>query len=147
MYLKIQIQWILSCGKLENWDWTLRRDTTENSQDASGAKLNSGKKRQSGGIIQKGEPHERNPCAPDFQEQPPEETSRQAGCTSKVAWNLARNYASSSRRQLRFILLWRRQRHISAYVCCGFGSFSAQCWARRIELRYNVDTLTRSKTP
>ena len=117
MYLKIQIQWILSCGKLENWDWTLRRDTTENSQDASGAKLNSGKKRQSGGIIQKGEPHERNPCAPDFQEQPPEETSRQAGCTSKVAWNLARKYASSSRRQLRFILLWRRQRHISAYVC------------------------------
>ena len=137
VYLKIQIQWILSCGKLENWDWTLRRDTTENFQDASGAKLNSGKKRQSGGIIQKGEPHERNPCAPDFQEQAPEETSRQAGCTSKVAWNLARKYASSSRRQLRFILLWRRQRHISVYVCCGFGSFNAQCWARRIELRYN----------
>ena len=52
---------------------------------------------QSGGIIQKGEPHERNPCAPGVEEQPPEETSRQADCTSKVAWTLARKDASSSR--------------------------------------------------
>ena len=52
-------------------------------------------KRQSGGTIQKCERHERNPCAPLFEEQPPEETSRQADCTSKVAWNSARKYASS----------------------------------------------------
>ena len=32
---------------------------------------------------------------PGFEEQPPEETSRQAGCTRKVAWNLPRKYASS----------------------------------------------------
>ena len=32
-----------------------------------------------------------------FEKQPPEETSRQADCTSKVAWDLARKYASSSR--------------------------------------------------
>ena len=29
-----------------------------------------------------------------------------------------------------FILLWRRQRHRRSYVCCWFGSFNAQCWAR-----------------
>ena len=60
-------------------------------------KIEFRKERQSGGIVQEGEHHERNPCAPGFEEQPPEETSRRAGCTSKVAWNLARNYASSSR--------------------------------------------------
>ena len=66
---------------------------TWNSQDAPGTKLNSGKRRgQSGGIIQKGEPHERNPCAPDFEDRTFEETSRQADCTSKVAWNLAWKY-------------------------------------------------------
>ena len=54
-------------------------------------------KGQSGGSIQKGEPHERNPCAPSSEEQPPEETSRQADCISKEAWNLARKYTSSSR--------------------------------------------------
>ena len=39
--------------------------------------------------------------------------------------------------KLRFILLWRRQRHRRSYVYCVFGSFNAQCWARRLELRYN----------
>ena len=39
--------------------------------------------------------------------------------------------------KLRVILLWRRQRHRSAYVYCVFGSVNAQCWARRFELRYN----------
>ena len=39
--------------------------------------------------------------------------------------------------KLRFIVLWRRQRHRSAYVYCVFGCFNAQCWARKIELRYN----------
>ena len=90
VYLKIQIQWILFYGKLENWDWTLRRGTPWNSQDAPGTKLKFGKKKQSGGIIQKGELHERNPCAPGFDEQPPEETSRQEDCTSKAAWKLAK---------------------------------------------------------
>ena len=55
------------------------------------------RKTQSGGSIQKGEPHERNLCAPSLEEQPPEETSIQEDCDSKVAWNLARKYASLSR--------------------------------------------------
>ena len=92
-------------------------------------------KRQSGGIIQKGEPHERNLCAPGFEEQPLEETSRQADCTSKVAWNLARKYASRTSNYVLFSCEGARDRR--SHVYCVFGSFSAQCWARRFELRYN----------
>ena len=46
------------------------------------------RKGQSGGIFQNGEPHERNPCAPGFEEWTIEETSWQADCDSKVARNL-----------------------------------------------------------
>ena len=49
------------------------------------------RKGPSRGVIQKGEPHERNPCAPKFEERTPEETSRQEECARKAAWNLARN--------------------------------------------------------
>ena len=34
---------------------------------------------------------------PVFEKKTPGETSRQADCTNKVAWNLARKYASLSR--------------------------------------------------
>ena len=98
--------------------------------DAPGTKLNLGKKKgQSGGIIQKGELHERNPCAPSSEEQPPEETSLQADCVSKVAWNLARKYASPSR-TLNYILFsceGARDTERRSYVYCVFGSFNAQC--------------------
>ena len=50
------------------------------------------RKGQSGGIIQKGEPHERNPCAPKFEERTPEETSRQEEWARNAAWNLAKKY-------------------------------------------------------
>ena len=53
------------------------------------------RKRQSGAIIQKGELHERNPCAPTFEERTSEETSRQEECARNVVWNLTRKYASS----------------------------------------------------
>ena len=43
------------------------------------------------GIVQKGDTHERNPCAPRFEERPPEETSRQEDHARKAAWNLAKN--------------------------------------------------------
>ena len=39
--------------------------------------------------------------------------------------------------KLRLNLLWRCQRLRISYVCYGFGSFNAQCWSRRTELRYN----------
>ena len=43
------------------------------------------------GIIQKGDTHERNPCAPKFEERTPEETSRQEDCARNAAWDLAKN--------------------------------------------------------
>ena len=77
VYLKIQIQRSLFCGKLGKRDCTLRRDTLKNSQDALGTKFKFGEReRPSRGVIQKGEPHKRNPCAPKFEERTPEETSR-----------------------------------------------------------------------
>ena len=48
------------------------------------------RKGPSRGVIQKGEPPERNPCAPKFEERTPEETSRQEEYARKAAWNLAR---------------------------------------------------------
>ena len=48
------------------------------------------RKGPSPGVIQKDEPHERNPCAPTFEERTPEETSRQDECSRKAAWDLAR---------------------------------------------------------
>ena len=48
------------------------------------------RKEPSRGVIQKGELHERNLCAPMFEERTPEETSRQKDCARKAAWNLAR---------------------------------------------------------
>ena len=42
------------------------------------------------GIIHKGDTHERNPCAPKFEERTPEETSRQEDCARKVAWDFAK---------------------------------------------------------
>ena len=106
VYLKTRRQWILFYRKLKNWDWTLRRDTPEILRMHLVQNWIRGTKGQSGGIIQKGEPHERNPCVPDFGERPPEETSWQAECDSKAAWNLARKDASLSRTcKLRFNFL------------------------------------------
>ena len=47
-------------------------------------------RRPSLGIIQKGDTHERHPCAPKFEARTPEQTSRQEDGARKVAWNLAR---------------------------------------------------------
>ena len=51
---------------------------------------NRERKGPSRGVIQKSEPHERNPCAPMFEERTLEETSRQEDCARKAAWDLAR---------------------------------------------------------
>ena len=61
---------------------------------------NSGKKRAIWRYYsKKGAPNERNLCAPGFEEWTPEETSRQADCDSKVAWNLARKNAQCWERE------------------------------------------------
>ena len=48
------------------------------------------RKGPSRGVIQKGEPHERNPCAPMLEERKSEATSRQEECARKAAGDLAR---------------------------------------------------------
>ena len=52
--------------------------------------LNRERKGPSRGVIQKGEPHERNPCVPKFEERTLEETSIQEECARNAAWDLAR---------------------------------------------------------
>ena len=47
------------------------------------------RKGPSRGIIQKCEPHERNPCAPMFEERTQDETLHQERCARRVAWILA----------------------------------------------------------
>ena len=54
-------------------------------------KKNRERKGPSSGIIQKREPHERNPCAPSFEERSREVTLQQDGCARKAAWDLAKN--------------------------------------------------------
>ena len=48
------------------------------------------RKGPSRGVIQKCEPHERHPCAPQFDETKQEETLHQESCT-RVSWDLAKN--------------------------------------------------------
>ena len=43
------------------------------------------------GVIQKCEPHERNPYAPRFEERTQDETLHQERCARSVAWDLAKN--------------------------------------------------------
>ena len=49
------------------------------------------RKGPSRGVFQKGEPHERNPCALKFEERTPQETLRQEECARKAAWDLAKH--------------------------------------------------------
>ena len=147
MYLKTQIQRIVFCGKLKNWDWTLRRETPEISQDAPGKNWIREGKRQPGGIIQKGEPHEWDPCAPRSEEQPPEGTSWEADCPSNVAWNLGRKYASLSRTWNYVFFSCSGARDIEARMLKVYWGASMHN-AEQGELSSDtMDTLRRSKTP
>ena len=49
------------------------------------------RKGPSRGVIQKCEPHERNPCAPKFAERTQDETLHQESCVRRLAWNLAKS--------------------------------------------------------
>ena len=138
VYLETQIQWILFFGRLKNWDWTLRRDTPEILRMHLVQNWIRERKRKSGGIIQKGEPHERNPCALVFWGT----TTWGNLTTSRLYQQSSVEFGEKIRKlkpniKLSFILPWRRQRHRRSYVHCVFGSVNAQCWAKRIELRHN----------
>ena len=72
----------------ENWD----HFTPSNSPRARGTTSKFGKRNgPSQGIIQKCEPHERDPCAPKFEERTQDETLQQERCARRVAWDLAKH--------------------------------------------------------
>ena len=53
------------------------------------------RKGPSRGVTQKCEPHERNPCAPKFEERTQDETLHQERCARRVAWDFAKMSISS----------------------------------------------------
>ena len=147
VYLTTQIQWILFFGQLKNWDWTLRRDTPEILRMHLIQNWIRERKGNLEALSKKGEPHERNPCAPSLEEPPPEETSRQADCPSKEAWNLARKYASLSRK-LNYVLFlcegaWETEDRM-LIVYSGASMHNAEQGDLSSD---TMDTLRRSKTP
>ena len=87
--LKILIRENLFYGKKENWD----QIAPSNSPRARWHHLKTfGKEKgPSRGVVQKSEPHERNPCAPKFEEGSQDETVHQGRCARRVAWDLAKN--------------------------------------------------------
>ena len=95
------------------------------------------------GIIQKGDTHERNPCAPKFEERTPEETSRQEDCARNAAWDLAKILSAQSRWWSYVSFSCENkgtgaslQKHSRAYVCGWFGSFNAQAEQEGLKLRW-----------
>ena len=133
MYLKTQRQWIPFFGKLN-----ASAGDTWNSHDAPGTKWNSGKKK----AIWSHYPIRWTPRAKSLRAQFGGTTTWGNLTTRRLwQWNSVEFGVKICKLEpnikLRFILLWRRQRHGRSYVYCVFGSLSAQCWARRIALRCN----------
>ena len=105
------------------------------------------RKRHSVEFVQKGEPHERNPYAPSLEEQPPEETSWQAGCDSKTAWNLARKYASSKSED-NYVLFSCEGARDTEYRMFVMDSGASMHNVEQGEMSSDtMDTLRRSNTP
>ena len=88
MCLKILIRESLFYVNLECFD----RNTTSNSPRALLHKIKIlERKGPSLSIIPKCASHERNPCAPEFEEISHEETLIEERCARKAAWDLAKN--------------------------------------------------------
>ena len=81
------------------------------------------RKGPSGGVIQKGEPHEPNPCALKVEERTLEETSRQEECDHKAGWDLARKIYICSKAEDKATFCGNKgtgggpQKHRRANVC------------------------------
>ena len=111
------------------------------------------RKGPSQGVIQKGEPHERNPCAPKSEERTLEETSRQEECARKGAWDLARKiHKFKAEDETMYYSLVEiegtgasLQKHRRAYVCGWFGSFNAHAEQEGFKLKRNGN-FGRSRT-
>ena len=91
VYLKIQIQRSLFCGKLGKREWTLRRDTQYKiRRTALGTKFKFGNEKGHLEALSKKVNLMSEILVPKFEERTLEETSRQEEYARKAAWNLAR---------------------------------------------------------
>ena len=95
---------------------------------------------QSGGIIQKGEPHERNPCAPGFEEQPPSRLYQQR-C---VEWEKICKLKGEDNYVLFFCEGVRNTEDRMFIVDSGASMHNAEQGEFRSD---TMDTLRRSKNP
>ena len=115
---KVQICCVSQDSDLKKFILRKAGDLRSNASAGHTVKLSGGawfsklreRKGPSRGIIQKCEPHERNPCAPRWEERTPEETSRQEYCVLETAWNLAKNVCKLQiKTRLPSILWWKRR--------------------------------------
>ena len=99
------------------------------------------RKGPSRGVIQKCVPHERNPCAPRFEERTQDETLHQERCARRVACDLAKSVQmlQKIRTELRFTLLLmpgQRWRPLQNLLRNGnswlIPEHQRTCWAKRI---------------
>ena len=113
---------------------------------------NRERKGPSRGVIQKGDPHERNLCAPKFEERTPEKTSRQEEFARKAAWNLARKiYKLKAEDKATFYSPVENkgtsaslQKHRRTYVC-GDSGVLMHMLSKKDLSSDDMDTLRRSR--
>ena len=106
VYLKIQIQRSLLYGKIGQPRSNASAGNTIKFSGRSWYEIQFREwKVPSQSVIQKGEFHERNPCAPKFEERTLEETSRQEECARKAAWILRKIFKLKSKDKTTFYSL------------------------------------------
>ena len=133
----------------ESWRTGIERfgGTPENSQEAPGTKLNPGKKKAIWRHYPKRWISWAKSLRAQFWEETPEGTSRQADCTSRVAWNLARKYASSKPKTTTFYSPVKAPE--TQNIVCLMLIRELQCTmlSKGDSSTETMDTLRRSKTP
>ena len=115
---------------------------------------NSERKGSYRGVIQKGESHERNPCASKFEERTLEGTSRQEEYARKAAWNLARkNYKLKAKDKATFYSLVEIEALVQVsnnteerMIVVDSGA-SMQMLSKKDLSSDEMDTLRRSRNP
>ena len=106
------------------------------------------------GIVQKCAPHERNPCAPRFEERTQDETLQQQRCARRVASDLAKSVCKLKITDKHMLNLFLKpgqcrrpfqtfQRNENSWLTRSINAFAEQ---KGFELR-RLETLRRSRTP
>ena len=139
MYLKTRRQRILFTGKLESWDWTLRRDTPENFQE--------GKKGNPEAPSKKATLMSKILARPVLRNNHLRKPHDKQVVPAKVAWNLATKCASLSRTWNNVLFSCEGARDTEGRMFIVYLGSSVHN-AKQGELStHTMDTLSRSKTP